>query len=72
MCYVACGRLDAFWDRNLKAWDIAAGALIVREARGTVTGMTGGPFSCNSGHVLASNGPLHDELLRVIRGATGV
>ena len=71
LCYVACGRLDAFWDRNLKAWDIAAGALIVREARGTVTGIAGGPFSCDSGHVLASNGPLHDELLRVIRGATG-
>src|SRR4029077_12408483 len=59
LSYVACGRLDAFWDKNLKPWDTAAGALIVSEAGGTVTSLTGGDFSCYSGDVLASNGRLH-------------
>jgi myo-inositol-1(or 4)-monophosphatase len=67
LCYVACGRLDGFWDKNLKAWDIAAGGLIVQEARGRVTALTGEPFSCDNGNVLASNGPLHHDMLRVIQ-----
>jgi myo-inositol-1(or 4)-monophosphatase len=67
LCYVGCGRMDGFWDRNLKPWDTAAGALIVEEAGGTVTGLDGEPFSCHSGSVLASNGPLHEAMLTVIR-----
>jgi myo-inositol-1(or 4)-monophosphatase len=59
LSYVACGRLDAFWDKNLKPWDTAAGALIVSEAGGHVTALDGGPFSCYGGGVLASNGRLH-------------
>ena len=69
LCYVACGRMDAFWDRNLKAWDTAAGALVVTEAGGTVTSLDGGPFSCYPGDVLASNGPLHADMLDAIRRA---
>ncbi len=70
LCYVACGRMDAFWDRNLKAWDTAAGALIVTEAGGTVTSLDGGPFSCYPGDVLASNGRLHADMLDAIRRAS--
>lgn len=71
LCYVACGRMDGFWDCNLKPWDIAAGALIVQEAGGTVTGLDGGPFSHHSGNVLASNGRLHEEMMSVIRSDPG-
>lgn len=67
LCYVAAGRLDGFWDRNLKAWDTAAGALIVREAGGTTTALDGQPFTPASGQVLASNGRIHGAMLDVIR-----
>src|SRR5207244_10209739 len=62
LCYVACGRMDGFWDKNLKAWDIAAGALIVQEAGGSVTGIAGGPFVSHEGNVLASNALLHRDV----------
>jgi myo-inositol-1(or 4)-monophosphatase len=66
LCYVAAGRLDGFWESDLKAWDIAGGALIVAEAGGTVTNMAGGPFTSRGGHVLATNGHLHQPMLDVI------
>ena len=67
LCWVAAGRMDGFWESDLKAWDIAAGALIVAEAGGRVTGTDGAPFASRAGHVLASNGYVHDEMLGVIR-----
>jgi myo-inositol-1(or 4)-monophosphatase len=67
LCYVAAGRMDGFWESDLKAWDIAGGALIVAEAGGRVTGMDGSAFASRGGHVLASNGRLHDAMLAVIR-----
>jgi len=66
MCYVAAGRLDGFWERPINAWDIGAGALLVREAGGTVTALEGGPFDVFAGEVTASNGIVHDELLATI------
>jgi len=63
LCYVACGRYDAFWEFNLNPWDTAAGVLIVQEAGGTVTNFSGQPFSIDSRQVLASNTLLHKELL---------
>ena len=66
LCYVAAGRMDGFWEKRLKPWDMAAGGLIVEEAGGLVTGMDGGPFNCRSGHVVASNGCIHADMLRVI------
>jgi myo-inositol-1(or 4)-monophosphatase len=66
LCNVACGRLDGFWDANLKPWDTAAGALMVQEAGGIVTSLSGGGFSCYSGQVLASNGRLHPELAGLV------
>lgn len=62
-CMVACGWLDGYWERHLKAWDIAAGTLIVTEAGGTVTDTRGGPFDVHAGEVIASNGAIHDGLV---------
>ncbi len=67
LCYVAAGRMDGFWESDLKPWDIAAGALLVAEAGGTVTGTNGQPFQSRLGHVLATNGRLHGAMLAVIR-----
>jgi len=67
LCYVAAGRLDGFWESDLRAWDIAGGALIVAEAGGRVTDIAGAPFTSRGGHVLATNGHLHDAMLAVIR-----
>ena len=67
LCYVAAGRMDGFWETDLKAWDIAGGALIVELAGGRVTGMSGDPFSSRAGQVLATNGRIHDAMLEVIR-----
>ena len=72
MCYVAAGRLDGFWERPINAWDIGAGALLIREAGGTVTALEGGPFDVFAGEVTASNGLVHDELLGTIVGSLGV
>jgi myo-inositol-1(or 4)-monophosphatase len=69
LCYVAAGRFDGFWERRLCPWDVAAGALIVREAGGRVTTMDGGGFDLNAGQILASNGAIHDEMLGLIRTA---
>ena len=66
LCYVAAGRFEGFWEQHLKPWDTAAGALIVQEAGGRVTGMDGKPFDPWLGHVVASNGYLHGALLETI------
>lgn len=66
LCYVAAGRLDGFWERFLSPWDIAAGALIVEEAGGRVTDFVGGPFDARGREVVASNGPIHAEMLATI------
>jgi myo-inositol-1(or 4)-monophosphatase len=67
LCYVAAGRLDGFWEPDLKPWDVAAGALIVTEAGGRVTNMDGAPFSSRAGAVLATNGLIHEAMLDVMR-----
>jgi myo-inositol-1(or 4)-monophosphatase len=66
LCYVAAGRLDGFWETDLKAWDIAGGGLIVAEAGGRITNMAGEPFTSRGGHVLAANEHLHEAMLEVI------
>ena len=67
LCYVAAGRFDGFWEQYLKPWDVAAGALIVEEAGGRITGMDGSPFDATAAHLVASNRHVHDQMLRVIR-----
>src|SRR5260370_39358807 len=59
LCYVAAGRIDGFWESDLKPWDIAGGALIVAEAGGRVTNMHGEPFASGGRHGLATEGLLH-------------
>ena len=67
LCYVAAGRFEAFWEQHLKPWDVCAGALIVEEAGGRITGTDGSPFEIAAAHLVASNGRIHDEVLTVIR-----
>ena len=66
LCYVAAGRMDGFWESDLKPWDIAGGALIVAEAGGRMSSMDGQRFSSRNREVLASNGLVHEEMLRII------
>lgn len=67
LCWVAAGRMDGFWERGLRAWDMMAGALIVQEAGGRVTTLDGADWDAHRGHCVASNGRIHDEMLRVVR-----
>ena len=67
LCYVAAGRFEGFWEHHLNPWDVAAGALMVTEAGGRVTGMDGGVFDARAGHLVASNGFVHNAMLEVIR-----
>jgi len=64
LCNVACGRFDGFWEFNLNPWDTAAGVLIAEEAGGRVTDFSGGAFQRDSRETLASNGLVHDALIR--------
>jgi len=68
LCYVAAGRFEGFWEQKLQPWDVAAGALLVSEAGGTVTASDGKPFLSSGGSVLATNGAIHDEMLGIIQG----
>jgi myo-inositol-1(or 4)-monophosphatase len=63
LCLVACGWIDGYWERKLKPWDVAAGALIVAEAGGTVTNTHGGRFDPHEGEVVATNGAIHEGLI---------
>lgn len=64
LCWVACGRFDAYFEQSLNPWDSAAGFLLVHEAGGKVTNFEGEPFSPYSKKIIASNGILHDELFK--------
>jgi myo-inositol-1(or 4)-monophosphatase len=66
LCYVACGRLDGYWEHQVKPWDLAAGALLVREAGGQVTATDGSPFDVDGGQVLSSNGAIHATLTKTL------
>ena len=66
LCYIAAGRLDGYWEQGISPWDVAAGAVMVTEAGGTVTDMCGGAFRSDDREILASNGALHGDLLEVI------
>ena len=62
LAYVACGRLDGFWERGLSVWDMAAGVVIVEESGGKVTAYDEGAFVIESGRILATNGHIHTAL----------
>ena len=63
LCMVARGWLDGYWERRLNPWDVSAGALLVQEAGGQVTGYRGQPFSSATGEVVASNGHIHEAMV---------
>ena len=65
--YVACGRVDGFYEENLKPWDTAAGLLIVTEAGGKITTFDGGDYDIYAYNIVASNGVLHKQLINIIR-----
>ena len=65
LAYVACGRLDGFWEFGLNPWDIAAGVLLIQEAGGTVTDMKGAPVQLRAPHIQADNTLIHAELLEL-------
>ena len=65
LCYVAVGRLDGFWEKGLKSWDLAAGALIIREAGGIVSGLDGSEDYLDSGHVLCGTPKVYAGLARM-------
>lgn len=67
LCYVAAGRFDGFWELKLYPWDVAAGKLLVEEAGGTVTDFRGGPLNIYGQQILASNGRIHQEMIRVLQ-----
>jgi myo-inositol-1(or 4)-monophosphatase len=70
LAYVACGRLDGFWEMKLKPWDTAAGALIVSEAGGKLSDFSGRPFSIWGNEALAANASIHDEMVQVASTVT--
>ncbi|MFW6123715.1 MAG: inositol monophosphatase family protein [Acidobacteriota bacterium] len=67
LCYVACGRVDGFWELKLSPWDTAAGALIVKEAGGCVTDFFNHKFSPDKKQVLATNGKIHEQMIEILK-----
>jgi myo-inositol-1(or 4)-monophosphatase len=67
ICYVACGRFEAFWEQLLKPWDTAAGALIAAEAGASVTTFAGRPFKLDDREILVANGHIHKEMIELLK-----
>jgi len=66
LSYVACGRFDGFWEEGLRPWDVAAAVLMIEEAGGRVTHYDGSPFDIYTAPILASNGLVHEQMMRVL------
>jgi myo-inositol-1(or 4)-monophosphatase len=64
---VAAGRLDGYWEQRLGAWDVAAGALLIREAGGRVTAVAGGPLDLGAPSIAATNGAIHPEIITALK-----
>ena len=69
LCYVAAGRFDGYWEMKLKPWDSAAGFLLVKEAGGKVTVFNGEPYSVYAPEIVASNGVVHGQMIRILTGS---
>ncbi len=67
LAFVAAGRLDGYWERNLQRWDIAAGLIMVREAGGVVSGIEGGDTAMATGHVVCGNETIQRELVKILK-----
>ncbi len=70
LAYVAAGRLDGFWELKLKAWDVAAGVLMIREAGGVVTTFDGSTYDIFNDRIVASNGLIHDSMVNMLASVT--
>src|SRR5690625_1921869 len=66
LCWVASGKFDGFWEHQLNAWDTAAGFLMVKEAEGRITDFKGAPYSPYQEQLLATNGKIHEQLIKTI------
>jgi myo-inositol-1(or 4)-monophosphatase len=66
LAWLACGRIDGFWERGLSPWDMAAGALLIREAGGLVADLDGGEAFLDKGHIVAANGKIFAALLKLL------
>jgi myo-inositol-1(or 4)-monophosphatase len=71
LAYVAAGRLDGFWEYDLKPWDMAAGALLIKEAGGIVTDPKGNADFLDDGNIVCGTPKVHQALLKIIRETTG-
>ena len=71
LCAVASGRFDGFWEPGLHAWDVAAGILIVEEARGRTSDYMGQPATLDAGQLIASNGKIHEAMVETLRPYAG-
>ncbi len=67
LCYTACGRIDGYWEPELKSWDMAAGSVIVEEAGGRVSRYDGGYFHPEYPEILASNGLIHEDMMNILK-----
>jgi myo-inositol-1(or 4)-monophosphatase len=68
LAYVAAGRFEGFWERGIQAWDMAAGVLLILEAGGKVTDISGKPFDLLAQNALASNGKIHRKMFKLLWG----
>jgi myo-inositol-1(or 4)-monophosphatase len=66
LAYVACGRFDGFWEEGLHPWDVAGAVLMIEEAGGRVSDYDGAAFDVYSAPILASNGLVHEQMMRVL------
>ena len=69
LAWIAAGRFDAYWERDLSPWDMAAGIILVREAGGFVTDLDGHDAIFTKGHIAAGNDTMHRELLKLLKEA---
>ncbi len=70
LCLVGDGTYDGYWEKKLRPWDLAAGAAIVLGAGGRISALDGGPGDVRTGHIVASNGRIHEALLEELRSAS--
>jgi myo-inositol-1(or 4)-monophosphatase len=68
LCFVACGWLDGYWERALHPWDLVGGAAVILAAGGQVSDLDGTPFNGETGRILASNGHIHEQMMRILQG----
>ncbi|MEO6694224.1 MAG: inositol monophosphatase family protein [Ignavibacteria bacterium] len=68
LCWTACGRFEGFWEYNLNSWDVAAGYLILMEAGGKITKFNGEKYTIYTKEILATNGLIHDAMIKIING----